>query len=148
MSRHTLITGGAGFIGTNLADSLLTQGERVVVLDNLARPGVEENVSFLSERHDSLVDIEVADVRDRSAVARAVRGAERVFHLAGQVAVTTSLDEPLDDAATNIQGTLNVLEEVRAQRTPPPVVFTSTNKVYGTLDDVQLVGRETRYEPV
>jgi CDP-paratose 2-epimerase len=147
MSGHTLITGGAGFVGTNLADRLLRDGERVVVLDNLSRAGVDQNARFLTERHGARVDVEEADVRDRVAVARAVRGATRVFHLAGQVAVTTSLDDPMDDAATNVQGTLNVLEEVRAQRTPPPVVFTSTNKVYGALDDVELVERETRYEP-
>ena len=147
MSGHTLITGGAGFVGTNLADRLLADGERVVVLDNVSRPGVEENARFLADRHGGLVDVEVADVRDRAAVARGVRGAARVFHLAAQVAVTTSLDDPMDDAATNVQGTLNLLEEVRAQRQPPPVVFTSTNKVYGTLDDVQLVEGVTRYEP-
>ena len=147
MRRHTLITGGAGFVGTNLADALASAGERVVVLDNLSRPGVEQNAGFLAAEHPQLVEVEEADVRDRAAVARAVRGASRVFHLAGQVAVTTSLDDPMDDAATNVQGTLNVLEEVRARRTPPPVVFTSTNKVYGTLDDVELVEHDTRYEP-
>jgi CDP-paratose 2-epimerase len=147
MRRHTLITGGAGFVGTNLADRLLSEGERVVVLDNVSRAGVEQNVRFLTDSHSSLVDVEEADVRDRASVARAMRGASRVFHLAGQVAVTTSLDDPMDDATTNVQGTLNVLEEVRAQRKPVPVVFTSTNKVYGTLDDVELVERETRYEP-
>jgi CDP-paratose 2-epimerase len=147
MRGHTLITGGAGFVGTNLADRLLSQGERVIVLDNLSRAGVEDNARFLDERHGARVDVEVADVRDRAALARAVRGASRVFHLAAQVAVTTSLDEPMDDAATNVQGTLNLLEEARAQHTPPAVVFTSTNKVYGTLDDVQLIERDTRYEP-
>jgi len=147
MRRHTLITGGAGFVGTNLADRLLSEGERVVVLDNVSRAGVEENVRFLTERHGGRVDLEEADVRDRAAVARAVRGARNVFHLAGQVAVTTSLDDPVDDATVNVQGTLNLLEEVRAQVRPVPVVFTSTNKVYGTLDDVELVERGTRYEP-
>jgi CDP-paratose 2-epimerase len=148
MSRgHTLITGGAGFVGTNLADRLLSDGERVVVLDNVSRLGVEENVRFLTARHGARVDIEEADVRDRSAVAQAVRGAERVYHLAGQVAVTTSLEDPVDDFSTNIQGTFNVLEEVRAQRRPVPLLFTSTNKVYGCLDDVRLIERETRYEP-
>jgi CDP-paratose 2-epimerase len=146
MRNHTLITGGAGFVGTNLADRLLSEGERVVVLDNVSRAGVEENVRFLTERHGARVDVEEADVRDRSAVARAVRGAQRVFHLAGQVAVTTSLDDPVDDATVNVQGTLNLLEEVRAQARSVPVVFTSTNKVYGTLDDVELVEGDTRYQ--
>ena len=147
MSGHTLITGGAGFVGTNLADRLLAEGHRVVVLDNLSRPGVEENLRHVTERHAGLVEVEEADVRDPAAVRRAMRGAARVFHLAGQVAVTTSLDDPLDDAATNIQGTLNLLEQARAQARPVPLVFTSTNKVYGTLDDVELVEGETRYEP-
>jgi CDP-paratose 2-epimerase len=147
MRGHTLITGGAGFVGTNLAERILSEGDRVVVFDNISRPGVEDNLDFLSERQGSKVDIEVADVRDADALRRVVRGARRVFHLAGQVAVTTSLNEPLEDATVNMQGTLNLLEEVRARPKPPPVVFTSTNKVYGGLEDVRLAERDSRYEP-
>ena len=148
LRRHTLITGGAGFVGTNLADRILSDGGRVLVFDNLARAGVEQNLAWLTERHGDAVDVEIADVRDAKAVKRAVAGADRAFHLAAQVAVTTSLDDPLLDVDVNLQGTINLLEAARARSRPPAVLFTSTNKVYGGLDDVDLRQRATRYEPV
>lgn len=145
--RLTLITGGAGFVGSNLAHRVMSAGERVLVLDSLARPGVEHNLQWLRDMHGSALEVVVADVRDASAVSGAVARARRVFHLAAQVAVTTSLDDPREDFAVNAGGTLNVLEAARAQRTPPSIVFTSTNKVYGGLDDVALTIRTDRYEP-
>jgi CDP-paratose 2-epimerase len=148
MRRHTLITGGAGFIGTNLADRILSDGGRVLVFDDLSRDGVEENLRWLTERHGDACAVEIADVRDRRAVARAVAHAGRVFHLAAQVAVTTSLDAPVHDAAVNLEGTMNLLEAARACRRPPTLLFASTNKVYGGLEDVALAERATRYEPV
>ena len=148
MRRHTLVTGGAGFVGTNLADRIASEGGRVLVLDDLSRAGVEQNLRWLTERHGGTVDVEIADVCDRDAVGRAIAHAHRVVHLAAQVAVTTSLDEPVRDAAVNLQGTINVLEAARARRRPPAILFTSTNKVYGGLDDVELAERSTRYEPV
>ena len=147
MTARALITGGAGFVGTNLADRILGDGGRVLVFDNLSRAGVEENLAWLTRRHGRGVDVEVADMRDGAAVARAVAACDRVFHLAGQVAVTTSLEEPVADAEVNLGGTINLLEAARARPTPPPVVFTSTNKVYGGLEDVDLTERGTRYEP-
>lgn len=144
---YVLITGGCGFIGTNLADRLLSSGRRVLLFDNLSRAGVEQNLAYL-RGHGSLVDAEIADVRNARLVARAVRGASEVFHFSAQVAVTTSLADPRDDFAINARGTLNVLEAVRARSTPPPVVFTSTNKVYGALDDVALRVNGSRYVPV
>ena len=143
----TLITGGAGFVGTNLADRIATDGDRVIVFDSLARAGVEENLRWLTERHDTL-EAEVADLRDRKTLRRAVRAADRVFHLAGQVAVTSSLTDPVEDFAVNLQGTLNLLEEVRAAFRPRPIVFTSTNKVYGGLEDLEYEVRGERYQPV
>jgi len=95
----TLITGGAGFVGTNLADHLLEQGRRVRILDDLSRPGVERNLQWLERTHGSRLEVAVADVRNRTAVRRALRGVGSVFHFAAQVAVTTSPDAPLDDAA-------------------------------------------------
>ena len=148
MSGHTLITGGAGFVGTNLADRILCDGGRVLVFDNLSRAGVEQNLRWLTQRHGRAVDVEIGDVRDRSAVGRAMAHADRAFHLGAQVAVTTSLDEPVHDADVNLQGTINLLEAARARSRPPALLFTSTNKVYGGLDDVELAPRETRYEPV
>jgi CDP-paratose 2-epimerase len=143
----TLITGGAGFIGTNLADRLLSQGCPVLVLDDTSRAGVERNLAWLRSRHPARLQVEIADVRDAPAVRRAVDRADRIFHLAAQVAVTASLADPMRDFEINVRGTLNVLEAARARLQPPPLLFTSTNKVYGALPDVQLERRERRYVP-
>lgn len=143
----TLITGGAGFIGTNLAARLLSQGEAVLVLDDVSRAGVERNLEWLRTRHPDRLQVAIADVRDGSAVRQAVDRADRVFHFAAQVAVTTSLAEPLRDFDINARGTLNVLEAARARQRPPPVLFTSTNKVYGALPDVELRQQGQRYVP-
>jgi CDP-paratose 2-epimerase len=145
--RPVLITGGAGFVGTNTAHRLLSAGRRVRILDDLSRPGVDANLEWLAERHGPALEIEIGDVRRRDTVRRVLRGVAAVYHFAAQVAVTTSLQAPMDDAAVNLQGTLNVLEEARTRSRPPAIVFTSTNKVYGSLPDVELVERERRYEP-
>jgi CDP-paratose 2-epimerase len=142
-----LVTGGAGFIGANLADFLLGRGERVRIFDALSRAGVERNLAWLRARHGELLEFVRGDVRDARAVSAAARGADIIFHLAAQVAVTTSLGAPREDFDVNAGGTLNVLEAARAQKAPPAIVFTSTNKVYGALDDVPLRAGATRYEP-
>ena len=145
--RPALITGGAGFVGTNLAHRLLSYGRPVVLFDNLSRPGVERNLRWLRETHGERVQIEVADVCDRWALERAVSVADEVYHLAAQVAVTTSLTGPVHDFEVNARGTLNLLEALRALPEPPPLVFTSTNKVYGGLEDMTLRLCGARYEP-
>src|ERR1041385_5256356 len=147
-SKPVLITGGAGFVGSNLAHRLLSNGHRVRLLDNLSRAGVERNLRWLIETHGDLVDIEVPDVRNLSIIKQAVKDASQVFHFAAQVAVTSSLSDPIEDFEVNARGTLNVLEAIRAQASPPPLVFTSTNKVYGALDDLALQRRNRRYEPL
>jgi CDP-paratose 2-epimerase len=144
---RTLITGGAGFIGTNLAARLLAEGERVSILDNLSRPGVERNVAWLEAEAGGAFDVIEADVCDAAAVTRATREVTSVFHLAAQVAVTTSLEDPRADFEVNARGTLNVLEAVRARPEPPRLLFTSTNKVYGALDDLELREQARRYAP-
>lgn len=142
-----LITGGAGFVGSNLAQRLLQDGRRVLVFDNLSRPGVRENLRRLQEQHPQRLEIEVADIRDEGAVSRAVERAGEIYHLAAQVAVTTSLEAPLQDFEINARGTLNVLEAARRRHPAPPLIFTSTNKVYGALTDVALVKSGQRYVP-
>ncbi len=142
-----LITGGAGFIGTNLADRLLSSGQPVVLYDNLSRRGVEENLAWLKKRHGSLLRHECADVRDPERLRMAVSDASAVFHFAAQVAVTTSLDAPIEDFEINARGTLNLLEALRSLAQPPPLVFTSTNKVYGDLTQIRLRRHRLRYEP-
>jgi CDP-paratose 2-epimerase len=146
-ARPALITGGAGFIGTNLAHRLLRDDHSVILLDNLSRPGVERNLAWLRGRYPDRVRFQLADVRDRAALRPAVRAAGQVFHFAAQVAVTTSLTDPVHDFEVNARGTLNLLEELRALEDPPPLVFTSTNKVYGGLDGLRLQQDGTRYEP-
>jgi CDP-paratose 2-epimerase len=143
-----IITGGAGFIGTNLAHRLLSQGERVMVFDNLSRPGVERNLRWLLDTHGKRVQVEFADVRNPYALRRAVRNASHVFHFAAQVAVTTSLANPRHDFDVNALGTLNLLEALRAADEPPPLIFTSTNKVYGGLEDVALTSEGGIYRPI
>ena len=142
-----LITGGAGFVGANLAHRYLSEGREVLLFDNLSRAGVERNIQWLQERHGSAARFQQADVRDSAAIQKAVAQASRVFHLAAQVAVTTSFTDPRGDFETNVLGTLNLLEAVRKLETPPPLVYTSTNKVYGGLYDVPLELSGTRYEP-
>jgi CDP-paratose 2-epimerase len=143
-----LVAGGAGFVGANLAHRLMSAGTPVRVLDNLSRPGVERNLAWLAANHGPLLDVVAGDVRDPATVDLAVRGAAAVFHCAAQVAVTTSLVDPIHDFEVNARGTLNLLEAARRQDPPPFVLFTSTNKVYGGLEDVELVDVGNRYAPV
>jgi CDP-paratose 2-epimerase len=142
---YTLITGGAGFVGSNIANALLCDGEHVVVADSLARPGSVKNLQWLRQQHGDRVRVEIVDVRNAKRVAALVGGARRVYHLAAQVAVTSSIDDPGADFETNLVGTFNVLEAARQAADPPPVLFTSTNKVYGGLDDLPVVCREDAY---
>jgi CDP-paratose 2-epimerase len=144
---HAVVFGGAGFIGSNVAHRLLSSGRRVAVFDNLARNNVERNLRWLKQEHGDRLSVVLGDVRDAAAVHAAVRGATQVYHFAAQVAVTTSLVEPIEDFEVNARGTLNVLEAVRAQEDRPGLIFTSTNKVYGGLPDVELVRDASRYVP-
>jgi CDP-paratose 2-epimerase len=145
--NRVLVTGGAGFIGTNTAHRLLSNGSRVTIFDNLSRPGVERNLEWLRDVHGSNVRFTIGDVRERESLRRCLADADQVFHFAAQVAVTTSLDDPITDFDINARGTINLLEEMRALSSPPPLVFTSTNKVYGGLEDVTLRISGGRYEP-
>jgi CDP-paratose 2-epimerase len=147
-SKRVLITGGAGFIGTNLAARLIERGDEVVVLDSLARPGSDANARWLAATCSERIELISSDVRDPAALARALRGVDHVVHLAAQVAVTTSLTGPLADFDVNARGTLMLLEAIRNSDRPPSLIFTSTNKVYGALDDIPLRAIGNRYLPV
>ncbi|MFT3828641.1 MAG: GDP-mannose 4,6-dehydratase [Opitutaceae bacterium] len=140
-----LITGGAGFLGVNLAGRLLDEGTPVVVLDNLVRPGAAENLRWLTERYPNLLRTEIADVRDRPALERALRGVATVYHLAAQTAVATSLADPVLDFEVNAGGTLNLLEALRSLPAPPSLIFASSAKVYGALSDLPLREARRRY---
>lgn len=147
MTGPVLITGGAGFIGCNLADRIASAGHEVIVYDALARAGVETNLRWLKERHGGRIEAVVADIRDEDTLAWAVNKAGAVFHMAAQVAVTTSLVDPIEDFEVNIRGTLALLEAVRRRGDRVPVVFASTNKVYGDLADIPLREEADRWLP-
>jgi len=142
-----LITGGCGFIGTNLADALLSNGDAVVILDNLSRVGSRENLAWLRSRHGSDWLFVEADTRDAGAIARLVQETkpDALAHLAGQVAMTTSIENPRLDFEVNAVGTFNILEAVRLHSPTTIVLYSSTNKVYGSLDYLHYEETETRY---
>lgn len=141
-----IIFGGAGFIGCNLAARLIRAGEDVVVFDNLSRTGTENNIAWLQELGP--MSFIKGDVRDPEQVNEAILAhadARVIYHMAAQVAVTTSLEDPREDFEVNALGTFNLLEAVRTAGNDPIFVFASTNKVYGTMTDVPVVERNGRY---
>lgn len=147
---HVIITGGAGFIGSNVAAAFLKRNQRVTVLDSLQRPGSERNLDWL-QAHPNAARLRFVhgDVRDADLV-RSVVGAldvHLVLHFAAQTAVTTSLVAPREDLEVNVVGTHNVLEAVRRSQAQvaPMMFFASTNKVYGSLPMRQVIEADTRY---
>jgi CDP-paratose 2-epimerase len=145
--RPVLVTGGAGFIGSNLADRFASEGHDVLVYDALARPGVESNLAWLKKRHPDKITAVTGDIRDEAAVSEAASDAKAVFHMAAQVAVTTSLSDPREDFEVNVRGTLNLLDALRRRQDRVPLVFASTNKVYGDLLDIALDKTNDAYVP-
>ncbi|MHA1277442.1 MAG: GDP-mannose 4,6-dehydratase [Candidatus Helarchaeota archaeon] len=144
-----LITGGLGFIGTNLTNHLLSHtNDEIVVYDNFSRRNVQKNRAWLEKihRNSSRLKIVKGDVCDYKTLQKIVKDVERIYHLAGQVAVTSSMIDPIMDFNTNAQGTLNVLEIARHLETDPSLILTSTNKVYGALEKVSLIETENRYD--
>jgi dTDP-D-glucose 4,6-dehydratase len=142
--RRILITGGAGFLGVNAALHLIDEGWHVTLLDNLSRPGTERNLKWLITQHPTRMTFIKEDVRNASALAEHVKNQDAILHLAGQVAVTTSLVDPTTDFEVNAAGTLNLLEAVRLHNPPVPFVFASTNKVYGKLDRNNVACKESQ----
>lgn len=145
MSEVYLVMGGCGFVGSNVAARLLAAGERVVLADNLSRTGSAANLAWLQ----SLGPVEFihTDVRSASSVDALVRGVRPgvVFHLAGQVAMTTSVENPRLDFETNAFGSFNLLEAVRRFAPDAAVIYASSNKSYGDLGFLRLVEEPTRY---
>jgi CDP-paratose 2-epimerase len=118
----------------------------VRVLDDCSRAGTERNRAHLESLGDAGLDLVEGDVRDAGLVEQVAADADAIFHLAGQVAVTDSVRDPRRDFEINALGTLNMLEGARLSGRQPLVVYTSTNKVYGGLEDLEAVGNESRYE--
>ena len=146
MKKSYLITGGCGFFGSNLAARLLERGETVVLFDNLSRTGSSENLRWL--RSLGQADLIQGDVADSCALEDTIKKVRplAVFHLAGQVAMTTSVLDPFGDFRTNVLGTMNLLEKLRLYCPEAVLVYSSSNKVYGKLAGIHLVERATRYE--
>jgi CDP-paratose 2-epimerase len=140
---NILITGGAGFIGSNWASRLLKLGHKVTILDNLSRKGSKLNLKWL--RNQGNLDFIEADIRNVEMVNQAARSQDAIYHLAGQVAVTTSVDDPREDFEVNAWGTLNILEAARLSGSNPIVVYASTNKVYGGMEDIKIREEASRY---
>ncbi len=140
-----LITGGAGFIGSNLVHRLVREGHRVIVYDDLSRRGTDKNVAWLRAEHGDRWTLVQADIRDFESLRSAAADADVIYHLASQVAVTTSVQDPRHDFQVNALGTFNVLEAARLSKQNPIVLYSSTNKVYGGMEDVVVVEGETSY---
>ncbi len=146
MAKKYLVTGGAGFIGSNYVNRLLKRGENVTIYDNLNRAGAPRNLDWLKKDFgENAFNVIVADVRDAASITEAARGADVIVHLAGQVAVTTSVTNPRDDFEANAFGTFNTLEAGCLSERNPIFIYASTNKVYGGMDDVTVVEDATRW---
>ncbi len=143
---NILITGGCGFLGSNLAAHTLAQGHQLVIFDNLCRDGSRENLEWLSAQ--GAFNYIHGDIRNAHEVNRAICGCppDAVFHLAGQVAMTTSIANPRIDFETNVLGSFNLLEAVRQHASHAAVMYSSTNKVYGDLEQYTYRETDTRYE--
>ena len=147
MSDLTLITGGAGFIGSNYASRCISRGEKIVIFDNLSRAGSKRNLKWLEDKYGKgSFELVVGDVRDADAIQAAARNASKILHLAAQVAVTTSVTDPRNDFDINALGTFNTLEAARLSGNKPGLLFSSTNKVYGGMENVRVVEKDTRYD--
>jgi CDP-paratose 2-epimerase len=140
------ITGGAGFIGANVAAHHLQHGDKVVVFDNLSRAGTEGNLEWLGQYGSGNLHFVKGDIRDSAALQATMSSdVDIVYHFAAQVAVTTSVRDPREDFEINALGTFNLLEAVRLRARDAIVLYASTNKVYGGMETVAIAEDETRY---
>ncbi len=149
MSNKYLITGGAGFIGSNYVSRLLARGETVTIYDNLSRAGANLNLRWLGKNfgNDSFTLVE-GDVRDFTTLSHVVESVDIIVHLAGQVAVTASVTDPREDFECNALGTFNLLEAARLSHRDPIFIYASTNKVYGGMEVIEIIEDDTRYRYV
>jgi CDP-paratose 2-epimerase len=147
MRKSVLLIGGAGFIGINAASYYLSKGYKVNIFDNFSRKGSKDNLKWLKEEFGSKnINVVTGDVRhDSNKLQKLVKGVSIVLHLAAQVAVTTSVENPREDFEINALGTFNVLEAIRKSGNNPVLIYSSTNKVYGGLEDLKIVEQKTRY---
>ncbi len=145
-SKKIMITGGAGFIGTNFVKHF-HKSNSIIVVDDLSRRGTDINLRFLEENCN--IDFLKADITDRdikNSLLEKYPDTDIIIHLAGQVAVTTSITDPKADFDSNLTGTINMLEYARAIKQKPIFLFASTNKVYGNLENIETTEKDTRHE--
>ena len=146
MKKEIFITGGAGFIGSNFARHRILMGDQVTIFDNLSRRGAESNLEWIrTETSGSQFEFIKGDVRDYDHLAAVLGSHDVVVHLAAQVAVTSSVTDPAYDFGVNAAGTFNVLESVRQSGRHPLVIYASTNKVYGEIENIAVEEEEQRY---
>src|SRR3989344_709252 len=143
--KSILITGGTGFIGSNSASYFLKKKYKVVVLDNFSRKGSVSNEKWLKGIKGDLRIVKADVTTDRTILQREVNQTDAVIHLAAQVAVTTSVENPRNDFIINALGTFNVLEAIRKSKNKPPIIYSSTNKVYGGMENTKIKSLGTRY---
>jgi CDP-paratose 2-epimerase len=140
-----LVTGGAGFIGSNVSARYMKKGHEVVALDNFSRKGSKINSAWLKKTYPKIRIVD-CDIRDKKKLDRILKQEfDFVFHLAGQVAVTTSVKNPREDFDINAMGTVNLLESVRKTKNDPVLVYSSTNKVYGGMENVEIAEGKNSY---
>lgn len=143
---RVLITGGAGFIGSNLAHTLLSLGAKVTIYDNLSRKNVKRNLNWLQETSiKSQLEIIISDIRDRKSLNKAIKDQDVIFHLAAQTTVTDSINHPFDDFETNVVGTINLLEGIRRYNPKAVAIYSSTNKVYGSMANLKYLQTKNRF---
>lgn len=141
-----LIIGGAGFIGSNFSKLLIENGEEVIICDNLSRKGTTVNLSYFQENYKGRYQFIYLDIRnDYEKLISIVNNVDVVFHLAAQVAVTTSVYNPKEDFSINAFGTFNILEAIRLSNNKPLLIYASTNKVYGEMENIGVVEKDSRY---
>jgi len=147
MTVNYLVTGGAGFIGSNYVDRLLSKNFQVTIYDNLSRKGAKRNIQWLQKKYgQDAFELVVADIRDHDKLQAPVHNADVIIHLASQVAVTTSVQSPREDFDINALGTFNVIEAARTSARDPVLLYSSTNKVYGGMEDTQVVENADRWQ--
>lgn len=142
-----LITGGCGFIGCNIAKFYLKRGDKVIILDDLSRYGSNKNLEWLQqETKVEFIKQDIVDYNGLIAAIKAYKDADIIYHMAAQVAVTTSIEDPKHDFQINAIGTFNLLEAVRELKINPVIMYASTNKVYGEMLDVKIIEENDRYQ--
>ena len=143
---NIFITGGAGFIGTHTANYYLSKGNAVTIFDNFSRKGTRENVKWLEKEYGvRSMEVIEGDIRNFDKLKQSIVGQDVVIHLAGQVAVTTSVINPREDFEINALGTFNVLEALRLFTPDSIFLFASTNKVYGGMEEIKIIKKDKKY---